>query len=292
LTNLFFLVILRHEHGNRNKQIGRKKTMKREKVIMCKKAFTLIELLVTIAIIAIIAGMILYSVHKAREQGYSLYCKNNLKQIGLGVSLYGNDYGYYPPAQTISTDYSLLLNVYLNPKEGDRYGFNDRSPLFKCPKGVLSTDKKNPLCYAGHTRIMPNTNTQAFRPLPYMANKIHRPSDILLIAESCQVTMGHAYSYLTQGANLGWYQYDNPDHPNIGISQADTPAPGDWEKHNIDINDNATWTHWGWIRWRHTGNKVTNVLFSDTHVDNIRMGNLLYRNVVLKFADGSRHWVE
>jgi len=253
--------------------------------------FTLIELLVTIAIIAIIAGMILYSVHKAREQGYSLYCKNNLKQIGLGISLYGSDYGYYPPSKTISTDYSLLLNVYLNPKGGERYAIDDRSQMFKCPKGLSSKDNKVPLCYAAHPRIMPNTNTTPWNPLAYMANRIPRPSDMLLIAESCQIGMGHSYEYFIYGTNYGWNQYDNPFDPNIGISQADRPAPGDWEQHNTDVND-TSWTHYGWIRWRHTGNKITNVLFSDAHVDNIRIGNLLYRNVVLKFTDGSRRWAE
>ncbi len=96
---------------------------------MKKNGFTLIELLVVIAIIAILAGMLLPALNKARTTAHRISCTGNMKQIGVATGSYIADFNdFFPqfsqrPADTFNAGYGYnhRLAAYLGgtPTDSD-----------------------------------------------------------------------------------------------------------------------------------------------------------------------------
>jgi len=101
-----------------------------------RRGFTLVELVVVIAIIAALTAIVLPVVSRVRENGRRATCKSNMRQIGLALQMYRQDWdGVDPDKGMPLSHWQMGLPYDYTPLVKD---YGAARPLWFCPSGVVS----------------------------------------------------------------------------------------------------------------------------------------------------------
>lgn len=150
---------------------------------MNKRGFTLIELLVVIAIIAILAAILFPVFAKAREKARQASCLSNLKQIGMGLMMYAQDFDERLPATY--QDMVGGIDWPLYSWRGAMYPYVKNSQLFVCPSDSApgadpSPNSLGPVSYAANDRVMLANRG----PVSNTIGDITEPANTLMVFDS------------------------------------------------------------------------------------------------------------
>lgn len=209
-----------------------------------RKAFTLIELLVVIAIIAILAAILFPVFARARENARRTSCLSNIKQIGLGMMQYLQDY---------DETYPMSYNG-LNPS-GSRYWNEILQPyiksdqVFRCPSSDMTGVVGN---YGAMREVLPLSGG-AFLRLPaiqaaasvYMifdyGNYYASPSNVTTSGPNSQYlpgmgTNGGVCNNLTDGGAIKYKDCQTGRHFS-GVNMAYADGHAKWLKSSVIVAD-------------------------------------------------------